>query len=325
MEQVEVSKLPYYQKQPEDGRTIVLLPFFENGEYKIPIQKDGKIVLLKPESLAIGGYFAIEAQKPNLDINLPISDLLIQRVTSKKLIHLNKSLISDITNFAITIEKYCLISKSGEDRIAAALLIATELEFLFYNVRSLYDLLQKIIKDLWDRTTIANSGLKKKKLPDSFRDVVLKGEDDKVRSVQEMMNAYGLPQPLAKFYEDQAPFFKLCRAVRDDIIHRGKSFYDQPIFGLDRGFAIDTTIYPYKEFNCWDRKTLENGKLGSILAVVAFITKQSIQSTTNYVDTVVSCIKLPESIGSDWHVFIRNPYVKHLHHLDNYINDPWLK
>jgi len=322
----ESEKLSYYQTRPTDSRPMVLLPFYDDGEFKIPFTVRDKIVLLKADAAYSGSYIAQAQLDPGIDIYLPLLDLLVQRVISPHLIYLIQTVVGDVINFGAAIEKYRLILHNERDKLGATTLIATELEFLFQNVRSLYDQLQKIIKVIWDQTSITEPGIKKQALPfKSFGDVILFGQEDQIRSVDEIMGKYGLPIPIATFYNEQGAFFRLCREIRNDIAHYGgKIFSRQPIFPLDDGFAVKVSGRPYSDFDFWNRTEIRNGDLGSVLALISYIINRTISATTNYVIALVSCVQLPEPIGPDWHVFIRHPLLNHLHRLDQYILESWI-
>src|SRR6266508_1509593 len=180
MNPADIDKLPYYQTRPLDNRPIVLLPFWDSGEYKIPLQTPNGLVLLNAVSAYSGSYMAKEIVDPNVDISLPLLELCIQQIPSTKSIRTIQAVVHNLTNLSAALEKYDLIFRNNSDKLGASFLISTELEYLFFSVRSLYDQLQRIIKDIWNLTSLADSNIKKKMLPDSFRDVALKGNDDEI-------------------------------------------------------------------------------------------------------------------------------------------------
>jgi hypothetical protein len=317
-----LDKLSYYQNIPADGRAIVLSWFLENGEFYLPFQDGNEIVILKPIPIdpLKTTYLAKKPADPDIDLHIPLVELLVQQLSFPRVVGIIPSIVSDILNFGAILEKYELIFRSSRE--SSTDLIATELEFLFYNVRSLYDQLQFIIKNIWDKTTLSDKQIKGQQLDDSFGKVVLSGQQ--IRSAEEIAAKYGLLRPIARFYEEQGSFFKLCRAVRDNMAHRGKSFSDQPIYCLSGGFAVDVKMYPYSEFDYWTVELLRNKNLGSVRALIAYIGNQAIQATSSYVDALRSCATLPDPIGPDWHVYVRHPHAAHLHHLETYINTPWM-
>lgn len=326
-----LDKLPYYQHKPADGRAILVCPFCKDAEIHLPMpnQHGEEIVFLKPTAFVKGSYFAKEIVDLNADVHIPLYELIIQRYSFKVVLDIVQTIVNDILNFSAILEKHDLVFRDSRRQSGQfhdhSLLIGTELEFQFYNVRSLYDRLQAVIKAIWDDTTLHDRSLKKRELPLSFRDVILCGKDDRVRSVDEIITRYGLPSPLADFYHSQGEFFKSCRAIRNKISHSGYSVSDQgPIFLLDQGFAVDATQYPFSKFECWSAGSLRNDKLGSVRALMAHIASRAIDATSVYATTLISCIQLPDPIAPDWHVYVRGSYISHLHHLSNYVIQPWL-
>lgn len=323
MKPEEINKLPYYLDWKPDGRVVAVLPYYEGGRFVLPFIVEEQIKLLYPELASQSVYKAKEPAEKENDYYLSLLDITFQRLQFPRIIRKAEVVQSDIENFGFIIEKMQRLFHSRPAGFGTHFLIGTELEFLFYNVRSLYDGLQGVIKSIWEQTTLVDKSLKKQGLPNSFGDVVFYGEDDKIHSADEISQKYGLPAPIAQFYVSQVVFFKLCREIRNRIAHSGKSLNDFPIFQLDEGFSVDTTQYPFSGFNCWSEQTIKNEKLGSVLALTSYIALKAIESTEEFADALVSSIQLPPPIGADWHVFIRNPYIFHLICLEEYINSPW--
>ncbi len=323
MNKAEFQKLPYFVVEPTEGRIVPLLPFFDKGDFFIPfVIQDEKIVLIKAAEANSGTYISRVPANADLDFHLPLLELIIQRIPWPQPLIIMQTIVSDLINLGAVLEKYRLF-QSHPDRLASTLLVATELEFLFFNIRSLFDQLQKIIKDIWGKTKLHDTTITKKNLPNSFRDVILTGEQDDIRSIDEIRVRFGLPEPIAIFYNRQGQFFKLCRAVRDDMIHGGKSISKSPIYPLKEGFAVKVTDYPYSQFDCWKPGHLKPNDLGDLRTMIAYICRQIIVATSDYGESLVSCIQLAEPVSPGWHVYTRNPFTVHLRRLDTYIQMPW--
>jgi hypothetical protein len=327
----ELDKLPYYQYRQADRRVVVIFPYWETGEFHLPIpdpEREEIASILKPVAFAKGSYIAKEAADPTIDIHIPIFELVVQRYSFPYTMDIMDTIVSDILNFSAILEKYEIIfrdSRRGSGGFRDhALLIESELELIFYNVRSLYDRLQALIKSIWRDTILIAPSLQKQELPDSFRDVVLYGQDDQVRTAEEITTRYGLPSPIASFYYEQVGFFKLCRAIRNRVSHHGHPVSTSPIFRLEYGFAVDMTEHPFSEFECWSASSLRNSKLGSVRALIAHIANRAIDATIAYAAALESCIALPTPIAPGWHVYTRDTYVPHLHRLLGYVSQPWL-
>jgi hypothetical protein len=326
----ELNKLPYYHSRPTDGRATVIYPFWKDGEFHLPFLDPVRheIIILKPSSGLRGTYISRQMANPAIDFHIPLLELVVQRLSFPELLKVARTVANDILNFGAVLEKYELIVRNHQNPTAEfydpSFLVATELEFLFENIRSLYDQLQFIIRSVWGKTALSDPQRKKQDLPRSFAAVVLSGKDDQIHSADEIGMRYGLPAPLAVFYYEQAHFFKLCRAVRNAVVHSGVSLSDDPIFSLPGGFAVDVTTYPYSEFTCWPTESLQNSRLGSVRGLIAHIASRAIGATTTYEGALESCIALPAPIAPDWHVYVRNSYVSHLQRLSEYVQHPWL-
>src|SRR5206468_10520090 len=107
---------------------------------------------------------------------------------------------SDVHHCAAVLEKYEIISSqrdSGMHRASA--LAATELEYLVFLVRSMYDILQKLVLQVTRRMVYLDTKERAvQELPRSFREIVCKKET--VLSADEIQTRYGLPVPLAQWY-----------------------------------------------------------------------------------------------------------------------------
>jgi len=323
----ELDKLPYYQNKPADGRAAVVWPFETNGELYLPMPNPstGEIVILKPVLQGAGSYFAKALLDPVSDAHIPFLELFLQRLSFPRPMGIVHTVVNDLLNFGAVLEKHDLIfrdySRSPDVFRGHLFLIGTELEYLFYNIRSLYDQLHFVMRVIWEETESPNRQVRINQLPKSFADVAFEA-DDRLRNADAITRMWGLPAPLAGFYQEQGDFFGTCRAIRDRVAHGGMSL--SSIYYLDKGFAVDATEYPYSAFDCWPDRSLRNGKLGSVRALIAHIADRSIGATSAYADALQACIRLPDPIAPDWHIYVRGPYVSHLHRLSEYLDHPWV-
>jgi hypothetical protein len=321
----EIEKLPYVVNYPTDNRAVFLKSFYDedSGDWILFLEMErGKLGQIAGGEPIIGSYFSRVCEAPNRDFEFPLGTFITQHLSLRGLIGPLMSMEEDIHHFAAILEKYHLISmRPKEMREGAAFLITTELEYLITVIRSLYDLLQKIIKhsaklvhslDLPRRRLIAD-------LPDSFARVTLSGSE--IRSEQDLTDMYGLPQPLAAFYVAEAPTFKLLRDLRIAIEHHGES--PRVFFDHDEGIAVLVDDKPWSEFPIWDDELLRPNRLGPIRAVFCHLISMAIEMTTRYGQTYASCIAVPLAIGPDIKLFLRNPFGHHLVNLYQMIEQPW--
>jgi hypothetical protein len=95
----------------------------------------------------------------------------------------------------------------------------TEIEYLFSVCRSVFDLLQEIASALWGTIKLHDSSVTKKPLKETFSKMIL--FQGRASTEKELIERFGLPQPLAAYYARNAEFFMTLREFRDNVIHRG--------------------------------------------------------------------------------------------------------
>jgi hypothetical protein len=327
MDNTELEKLSYFLKKPTDGRSYLLMPFYNNNKFVQPLIRDKKLLLLNTIELIEGMYLSKDIVDPKNDMHLVLLEMLFQEFSFPDIFRTGNDLGRDLLNFGASIEKHDLIiddyAVSRKKKGGHSYLISTELEYVFYNVRSMFDLLQTISRKIWERIRLLDPSAKKKDLPPRFSKVVLGNSGHRVLSSREISKKYGMPKSFADFYEKEAAFFRFCRSFRDAISHKGTS--PDWIFMFDDGAAVSISQVPFCNFTFWDKSELRSNNLGSIRALISYISKRSIEATDNFCSALKKNIKLYEAIAPGWHVFIRGSHVHHLLDLAETIRNPWLK
>ena len=322
----ELKKLPYFSIKHLDGRCYPLMPFYNEKKFVQPLLRDRKLLLMENIELIEGMYLSREVLDPKKDMHLGILEMLFQEFSISGLFSIANSLYRDILNFGASIEKHDLITRDYADnrkkKGGHSYLISTELEYVFYNVRSIFDLLQLISTDIWAKTKLSDSSIKKKELPKRFSKVVLSGRNKDIFSSTEIAKRYGLPISLADFYEKEAAFFRFCRSFRDDISHKGAT--PDWVFMFEDGAAVSSSQSPFCNFTFWNESEMRTNNLGSVRALISYIAKRSIEATENFCSALRTNIRLHESIAPEWHVFLRGSHVHHLLDIAGTIRNPWL-
>ena len=275
----ELEKIPYIDYLPRDGRTFFSQPYFnpDDKTFKIYIPQAEKIIWLFAEPFE-SCYYAQSILDESTDIYLGVVDIIGRHYSFGSVLQNLLSIIRDILNCGVAIEKYFIFLdrfKNTKDTLSSSL-VATELEYFFGNLRSLYDLLQNVIKDLWMR----NTG---KKLPDSFNRMVSK---------KNLRETYGLPDSLVKYYTDTKVFFDKCCTIRDNIIQRGLNV--QAIFCLEDGFALQKdSIFPspfVSEFSdIWPQEKIKKNGLVSVLALMAYVKRGTVEKSRFFLSHFIFC------------------------------------
>lgn len=233
-----LAKVPYISNVPRDGRTVRLQPFWDRdaGEW-VPLHPvGGSLMRLRAEPVS-GLYWGQEPENTTADLYIPLCNLIHQHVSWPSVAGSIRGLEEDFHNLGAVLNNYQLISNAAiSSQPAATHMIATELEYLLSIVRSMYDGLQSVCRNLamlikrpnaLERRLIAD-------LPGSFAGIALSGKT--VRSEDEMISRFQLPSALARFYHEEGPVFEILRSVRGDIEHYGAS--TGIVVNVDRGLAM---------------------------------------------------------------------------------------
>ncbi len=310
----ELKKIPYLDHFPKDGRIVFSNPYFnpKDKTFKIFIPQAGKIIWLFAEPVE-SCYYAENILSESTDLYLSVVDIIGRHYSFDSVMQNLWSIIRDVLNCGVAIEKYFVFLDRyrNTNNLMSSSLVATELEYFFGNLRSLYDLLQKIINDLWMRAT-------GKKLPESFNRVVSK---------EHLKEKYGLPDPLISYYENAKAFFDKCCLIRDNIYHRGLGV--ETIFCFEDGFALQKdSIFPspfVSEFdNIWPQKKIKKNGLVSILALMAYVNNEMLRSLNLFSQTLIQTIPPYPTTSEKCKIFLRSPFAHHLIESERYIEEQWI-
>jgi len=247
---------------------------------------------------------------------LKLIDILGNHYSFDPVINTLIAIIRDIENLSVVVKKYFIFLNLYRNTKNSSIrtLIITNLEFLFSTIRSFYNLLQKLIRDLWKRTA-------KKELPERFFLMIKQERSDLKRK-------YDLPEALIDYHADTKDFFLTCRDIRNRIIHRG--FDIEIVFCIEEGFALqkDEPLFPSlitTKFDIWpDEKVKENG-LVSVLALISHLNLEILKNIDLFVKSIIKSIPPPHRITTSHKLFLRGPYTSHLLKLGEYLKLQWIK
>lgn len=307
------------------GRVIFLLPYFSHestewfGFWQRPDKSLQRVALVDVGS---GPFLASAPLKAEQDFYLPLEDLVLQRMSFPGIIRPLSGLADVIESFASLLELYEQVSHNcQEERTGARQTAQLLVNQLMVVARSAFDVLQGVCRGVCaivKRTDDKTKPLMKK-LGDSFAKVALhKGEP---RTIEELMEKFDMPRPLADFYNSYGPFLARVRDIRDEVVHRGHNAGF--VFNLDEGLAVATKMRPWNQLQIWDKRSLGHNDLGSLRMLFAYIISEVIAATSRFGETFASCILLPEPLSPGNHVFLRGPLNHHLLRLDETLASPW--
>lgn len=271
-----------------------------------------------------GVYFGKEKANPETDIELTFVELYYQRLSWPDIAGLFPDLLDDLRNLATCLSKLALFQSSLSTNIGGIQgVVQTELEYLFMLSRSIYDGLQFISANIWDKVhAVREDDDFSADLPtSSFRKMALDGDD--LISADALQDKYGIPEGLAEFYADEAPIFAKIRDFRDAIVHRGDS--PDTIFRTEDGLAVDTTSNPYSEFDAWESEHLLENNLAPLWPFVAYIVEQTVSVLQRFLAGLLDKpLHLPYELAEGYNVYIRGPHIPNIESLDSLrSSDPW--
>lgn len=311
----EIKKLSHANCNDMQDRIFPLHPLLDakkewNMWIPTPEGKLQKIMATPVES----NYFSKEPEKKE-DIRFEFLEFLHKRASWSDIYYWMNGANGDIYNLASSLAKIDILfeeNKSNKTNISR--MVATELEYIFITCRSLFDLLQKIIQKLWEKTNIA-----KQTLNPSFRKMVMKNES--LISAEEIEKKYLIPKELAKIYHEHGPFFKWMREYRNRISHYGNDF--NLIFIAEKGLAISIKEKPFSEMKIWtESNTLENN-LGSLNSVAYYLIDSTLCAFDNIIHFFQSRSKFPSDLVPGYNMHTRGAHFNKLLNLDKKILFPW--
>jgi hypothetical protein len=311
-----LEKIPYVENVPKDERVIFIHPYFDRTDktFKLPLPQGDNVQFLRAEPAQMC-YYSEEVIDSNQDIHLGIVESIARYYLYKPMANTFLGIIRDILNLSGVLEKYFinldLLRKKGDPFIGN--LVVMDLEFLFSNLRSTYDSMQSILKDLWMRE-------KRKKLPDSYSDMAKLCDE-------ELRRKYDLSEPLIGYYSDTSDFFFKCRKIRDGFHHYAIDV--DVVFCLEDGFGLPkrNSFLPdplTSEFDIWPEDKIKSNGLVSVLALISHLNRTLIAHTEEFSEALVQSLTPKMPIFEKSKLFLRGSYIHHLLKTEEYTAKQWI-
>lgn len=316
----QYDKLFYLRKDRKNRLIPVVSALDDEGVFHAWVPQGEELLDVKVIDLVDGQYFA-KAAGSDKDIYFSFLDFLYQRNIVKDIFPFLDYITNDTRNLATSLRKLEIYFTLQDKEKDICRFVVSELEYILGVCRSMYDHFQFIAQKLWDNIQLIDQDVQKKALKKSFSKMVLKG--DQIRSSEELAGYYGLPPNLAKFYFEEAAFFKVLRQIRDDIVHRGLT--PKHIYITERGFAINIDHRAFAAFGVWANKDCYvNDNLASLKPVIAYIIKKTFDVMGRFTDILSKTIQFPDEIAPGYHLYMRGENLIKLTRLGEYIEkDVW--
>lgn len=302
MEKIDLDKLraiPYLDLSDLQGRTLSSLCFYDDG-WKFWIWAGGQLI----ETCAWPGeafYFARAPERPS-DLCLHTLNFIAQRASFPELMKAFVGFQDDIFNLSASIAKIELLHKHSDAvKHGVRRMVVTEVEYMLSICRSLFDLLQEMIGHLWEKVTPTVESHKKKRLKQSFADMIM--HSGKLVSASDITEKYGLPEALAKIYKNYSEFFLALRAIRDNIVHRGSQV--QTIFRGENGFFLSGNLRPFSKWNIWHDDERDSNNLVPLIPALGFIIHKTLSACEDLFHRLDEIIRFPSPLVPQMAFFMR--------------------
>lgn len=311
--------LPHVDVDNLGDRVLPLHSLYKDGEWHMWIP-DGKEGLYERKAVPFEAcYFAKAASSEN-DVNLFFVEFLHQCASYPETQKLAWAVYSDVQNLAASLAKLELIFSAYMNWPGANRMAATELEYIFVNSRSLFDLFQEIMVKIWRRIRLVNVSVKKQTLPSSYRRMVM--HDEKRMSAEEIVSKHKIPEQIAEGYYSTSVFFEWLRQFRDYIAHSGGDF--NCILVAENGFVVLKDKAPFSGMDIWCDTNVENNELGSLKSVACHVILTTLNSLDSIVRAFQTVIRFENPVVPEYSVFIRGPNINQLAKLEDGIRKaPW--
>jgi len=297
----ELAKIPFLDADNFHGRSIPCLSFYHDHEWHLWIPTPaGALRKMKGEP-AESDYFA-ESPERETDMYFDFLSFIAKRACWPRLASPINAITDDVLNLGASLAKLSLFHQASKDReLNLSRFVSTEIEYIFGVCRSLFDLLQEVISDLWETVTLHDKAAPKKKLHRAFTPMVMK--KNQLWSKEEISSHHAIPDVLAHFYHQSAPFYQMLKTFRDDITHHGK--HVDYVFVTERGFAVPRGTQPFASFGVWDEEHLLPNDLASLRPAIAYVITETLATCERFSQVIQTTIQFPPDIAPGFDLFVR--------------------
>ncbi len=305
----QLSLIPYIDSTELRGRFLATTTFYVDNNWRMWIDASEKIIELKIIGPSEATYFGDKAEKET-DPSFHFLNFLTQRANRKEILLPFSGIVDDIFNLSASLAKVDHLNNSKE-QLGKGLhrLVSTEIEYLLFLCRSIFDLLQEIIQRLWSTVKLIDKNIKKRELKDTFSRMVL--VDNKPASREAIQERFNLPLPLADYYHRQSAFFCLMRQTRDKIAHGGEPI--QAVFPGDEDFLIQKNVSPLGDLGIWFDSESRPNDLVPLKPLLHNIVLKTIAACNDFSNTIEKIIAFPNPSIPGLNFFMRGYFDKYLY------------
>lgn len=334
----------FFIDNPVQGRLIPIYPVYDpdhEGEYDDSVKRsewynwkvNSNNRIYRDRGVPGQGLYFGKEPESNIDVSIRSVEFFVQTSLHPAIQQKIQEIVQDLMNIAAAISKMGFYQEIRSDTdLDVRRLLITEIEYIFAVSRSIYDLLQEIIKHIWERLELTEGG--GNQLKQSFAGMALHGGDP--IPAGELEEKYGLTPNLADFYASYAGIFSNIKSFRDDMIHYGKGI--EMIHSTEKGYTVTTDQEPFCNFDAWTERdiisdavvlnSITHDTTRSDVAPIWPPIAKAVLSVIEAMDDFVTCLKtnftLPPFLAPDYDVYLRGHYLANLSKLSDIIEkDSW--
>ena len=316
----QLKTVPFFDHSAwSPNRQIVSLIFYSKGEWHawIAVNDGLQKMLMQPVE---ADYLGDQPEKPT-DPCFLIFDLLAQRSSYSDMYKLAKGIWHDFQNLAASLGKIELFYEASKTKKEVTRFAQTEVEYIVYVCRGIFDLLQEIIALQFKRTDFHDKSQKKKDLPKSFADVIYKSN---VRQTPEQIaKRFGMPMVFAEWYASKADFFDKLRYLRNVMAHGGSSAIDL-LFVTERGFGIYRHEKHWSDFYDWPQGVELKNDIVPLRPVLNAIIWSVLTTCHSFAELLQRTIQLPKELFPGFRFYTRGHYDRHFAEMETVLrNSMW--
>lgn len=306
-----LEEIPYLDHATIGGRFLSCLTFYDEGDWHFWMLAGGpgdqrlfKVKGWPAEAV----YFARKPVEAD-DLYLRSADFIGRIACYSELQKAVGGIRDDIFNLSASLAKLDLLQRSKE-QIPHGLsrMAMTEVEYIVFVCRSLFDLFQEVMVKLWNRVQLLDGSIHKKPLKDSFARTILNGA--KVLSPEEIGARFGMPMAIASCYGRATQIFLALRRFRDNIVHHGSQV--QHIFSGDGCFLIGSQFTPFPDMVLWDDDERRENDLVPLMPAIETLVYRTLAVCDDFCSALAEHIQFPPPIVPDMYLFMRGYFTGRL-------------
>jgi hypothetical protein len=300
---VGLSDIPYLSKTDLRGRFIASLAFHD-GDWHMWIETESTGRFVRVHAWPAEAFYFSAAPENANDLCSEFLNFVAQSANKRTIMRAFAAIQDDIFNLSASLAKLSIIHPSTDRPGGSARLAATEVEYILFVCRSVFDLLQEIVQSLWKDILLLDPMISKKALKKSFADMTLHG--DTLRTAGQVAERFRVPPALADCYAGNAPMFLKIKQFRDDLVHRGHRV--QTIFRGDNEFFITKSLGSFRNIDIWrESEVIANG-LAPLAPVLNLIVHGTLAACEDFAHTLAQHFKWHEPTVPGMKLYMRGYY-----------------